>query len=94
MTVVIKNKKSHLINLGTKQGKMLIFNPDEEKEMAESLVAHFEDEILKYVEGDFLEIVTKKKAAVAVDSVVNESPVETIVAKPKAKGNKKRTSKA
>lgn len=48
---------------------MLVFLPNEEKELSEQMANAFESELCKYVEGEILTVVTKKKAAKVVDSV-------------------------
>jgi len=91
MTVIIKNNKERLINLGTKEGSMLIFNPGEEKEVSETVSLLFESDIAKYVEGKILSVVTKKKAAKIVDSIEEKAPV--VKKKTTKKVTKKKVAK-
>ena len=83
MTVVIKNNKDHLINLGKQNGKMLTFSPGEEKEISSEVAEAFEATICQYVEGELLTVVTKKKAAKVVDSLEQAVPTTKKVAKKK-----------
>jgi len=61
MKLKIKNKTDRLVNLGTRNGHMLNFNPGETKEIGETLLKDFEDMIKRYVDGNFLEILGKHK---------------------------------
>jgi hypothetical protein len=83
MTVVIKNNRNHLVNLGKQNGKMLVFLPDESKEISEETSNAFESELCKYVEGDILTVVTKKKEARVVDSLEQKVPTTKKFAKKK-----------
>jgi len=56
-----KNISNRLINLGTIDGRMLVFNPGTEKELDEELYSLFELRLETAVLGNFLEITEKKK---------------------------------
>jgi hypothetical protein len=70
MTIVIENKTDRPLNLGKAAGKMLVFAPNETKELSEKLAAAHMSEIEKYVDGNFLDVITKAKKAVVVDEAV------------------------
>lgn len=57
MKLKLKNKTNKMVNLGTRNGHMLNFNPNETKEVGETLIQDFEHLINRYVGGNFLEIV-------------------------------------
>jgi hypothetical protein len=83
MTIVIKNNRNHLVNLGKENGKMLVFLPEESKEISDETSKAFESELCKYVEGEILTVVTKKKAAKLVDSLEQKVPTTKKAAKRK-----------
>lgn len=80
---VIKNNKDRILNLGTKQGNMLMFEPSEIKEVSEDMVSLFESEILHYEQGGMLKIETKKKQKTQKTMVDNETPNTVSESKPK-----------
>lgn len=55
----IRNNKNHVLNLGTKQGRMLMFNANEEKEVSKEIVELFEHEIAYYDQTNLISIVSK-----------------------------------
>jgi len=79
------------MNLGKQGGKMLTFAPGEEKELSESTANAFEAELCRYVDGELLSVVTKKKAARVVDSIAEVSP--TVTKKKAAKKKVARVAK-
>ena len=89
MTVIIKNNKERLINLGTREGHMLVFNPGEEKELSASVAKTFESVLEQYVDASLLTVVTKKKEAKLVDNA-ESAPV---VKQTTKKATKKKTAK-
>ena len=87
MTVILKNERKFLVNLGVENGKMLVFNPEEQKEISDNVAKDFEHKISTYVKSKILSVVkvSKPKATVVKDEstkpVVKEAKTKKKVSK-------------
>jgi hypothetical protein len=82
-----------MYNLGTRQGKMLMFLAGEEKEISKELVNIFEKELEYYVGAGMLEVVTKKKAPMLKDNQESTPVVKKKQTTKKATKKRTRVSK-
>lgn len=57
----VKNLKDRVINLGTRNGHMLCFNPNEVKEVKGEILETWKDMIINYDQVGLLEIQSKEE---------------------------------
>lgn len=73
VNLTIRNISKRLINFGTRKGRMLCINQENEMTLDSELSELFSDIIANYVEGGFIEIVSKK-ASIKVEEKPEEKP--------------------
>jgi hypothetical protein len=84
MTKILKNKSNRFLNLGKAGGHMLLFSPYEIKEISEEQFEAHQSMIIRYIDGDMIDVVKSARKEVVVDvPVIEEAP------KPKKKPTKK-----
>jgi len=75
MTTILKNKSNRPLNLGKAGGHVLLFLPNEIKEISQEQFAAHQSMIIRYMDGDMIEVIKSARKEVVMDSpVVDESP--------------------
>jgi hypothetical protein len=84
MTTILKNKSNRPLNLGKAGGHVLLFLPNEIKEISQEQFEAHRSMIIRYMDGDMIEVIKSARKEVVVDvPVIEEAP------KPKKKPTKK-----
>jgi hypothetical protein len=73
MTTILKNKSNRPLNLGKAGGHVLLFLPNEIKEISQEQFEAHQSMIIRYMDGDMIEVIKSARKEVVADEAVPKS---------------------